>query len=148
VTFDDDGEVVGVQLEAPRRVRTVLGAQRQGKSRTHPSSPPRVLPNASAQDAKRILSFVPGGVVPAFYGRETEVGWLLGDRVAPGLGGEPLELCSEIAASGRRGEERPDDRKPEPRPSVVRGIIHLEVPPFVKGTLSTPTIPREIAISA
>ena len=104
----------------------------------------------AAEHAHGIARGLARDVVPAFDGGEAEAHGLLGDRMAPGLRGQGAQGGDQLAAAGRRSQQRADDGEPQSGPPVVTGGPGVVVHPhsLLPATPSAPPVRSRTSLGA
>jgi hypothetical protein len=116
-------QVVSMKFDRPTFVRRVLGEQRLAHRIAHRCLQPGVGTYLAAQGANGIVPVPDALIVPSFDGREAETDRRAGDRVTPFLGGQLLDLGTQLARR-RRGCQQPADHgKAHLRPPLMDSRI-------------------------
>src|SRR6267143_392721 len=127
IGYNNDPDVVGVKLIAPTLVRSVLRFQQASQVGLYGSLLAGIRADLAAQHSDRILLLGARSVIPTLNRRCAELRRLPRYRVKPRCRGQLLQLRFQFTPRRRRGQQRPNNREPQVRPTLVRSgffIVH------------------------
>src|SRR6516162_627131 len=118
--FDQDGQVVSVQLVAPIGMLPILADQQFSHSWTQSGMPAMIRTDFAPQCLHRIPLRVASCIEPPLNSRLTKLNWLSGDGMMPLFGCQAFELLLELAPVGRSSQQGADHAETEACPLLVR----------------------------
>ena len=118
------GEVVVVQLHRPAGMLTILGAHHLDQPGGEAALLPGIAPPAPAQRRHRVLR-VTGEVVPPLQRAKAEAQRQARHRMPPVLGRQFLQPRPQLSRRRWVGQQRADDGKAQPRPTIGVRVTFL-----------------------